>query len=325
MQLTDSYGRTINYLRLSVTDRCNLRCHYCIPDTGVEKVRHFDILRYEELLQIARAAISIGVEKIRITGGEPLVRKGIVQFLASLAAVPGLRHLVLTTNGVLLEEMAAPLRQAGVQRLNISLDSLRSDIFARITRGGDLSRVLRGIATAESVGLPIKLNMVVMRGVNDEELADFAAITLERPFSVRFIEYMPTLKTPGWEQLALSGDEVLERISARFPFSEIDKGPYSGPSRDFRIDGAVGTFGIITPVTGHFCGDCNRIRVTSSGMAQGCLFAQADVDLMPLVRQGDLDGLTAALRSVVRGKPERHAMSEESDSHQPFVMAKIGG
>jgi cyclic pyranopterin phosphate synthase len=325
MRLIDPFGRTINYLRLSVTDRCNLRCHYCMPGSGVTKVSHHEILRYEELLMIAQAAVSIGVEKVRITGGEPLVRRGITGFLAQLSQIPGLRHLALTTNGLLLGEMAHDLKRSGVQRLNISLDSLKPEIFDRITRGGDLGRVLNGISQAGDAGIPIKLNMVVMQGTNDNELVDFAALTLERPISVRFIEYMPTLKEPGWEQLILPGEEILGRISERFAFTELDRGPYSGPSRDFRINGATGTFGIITPVSGHFCSNCNRIRVTSSGMAKGCLFSESTIDLKPFVRSGDMQGLTGALKMVVCTKPEQHGMTEQSCSHEPFVMARIGG
>ncbi len=207
MQLTDSLGRRINYLRLSVTDRCNLRCRYCMPGAGVDFLPHEAILSYEELLSIARIAVSLGVEKIRVTGGEPLVRRGIVPFLARLAQLPGLRHLALTTNGLLLAEMAEGLREAGVQRLNISLDSLSPDTFAAVTRGGELDRVLEGLAAAEQAGfLSLKINMVVMRGVNDGEILDFAALTLEKPYSVRFIEYMPTAGETG----CLFSDQGLE-------------------------------------------------------------------------------------------------------------------
>jgi cyclic pyranopterin phosphate synthase len=164
-----------------------------------------------------------------------------------------------------------------------------------------------------------------MRGTNDAELADFAALTLDRPISVRFIEYMPTLKEPGWENLVMPGDDILSRIGERFAFSEVIRGPYSGPSRDFRIERAAGTFGIITPVSGHFCSDCNRIRVTSSGMAKGCLFSSSSIDLKPFIRSGDMEALTGALKMVVNSKPEQHGMTGQSCSHKPFVMASIGG
>ncbi|MCM2358099.1 MAG: GTP 3',8-cyclase MoaA [Geobacteraceae bacterium] len=326
MELTDSFGRRINYLRLSVTDRCNLRCRYCMPEEGVPFLPHGAILSYEELFLIARTAVSLGIEKIRVTGGEPLVRKGIVPFLARLAKLPGLRHLALTTNGLLLEEMAQGLRAAGVQRLNISLDSLQPDTFAAITRGGEVSRVMAGIAAAERAGFPpVKINMVVMRGVNDQEIIDFAALTLEKPYAVRFIEYMPTAGEPGWQELTVPGREILERIARVYPLCPVDKGESAGPAKDFRIEGAAGTLGFITPVFGHFCGDCNRIRVTATGMARGCLFSDEELDLKPFLRGGDEAGLEQALRRVVSIKQDRHRLSGEEAGHKPFDMSKVGG
>ncbi|MDO9080402.1 MAG: GTP 3',8-cyclase MoaA, partial [Desulfuromonadales bacterium] len=279
MQLTDSLGRHINYLRLSVTDRCNMRCFYCMPKEGIVKKGHAEVLSYEELQLIAETAVGLGIEKIRITGGEPLIRAGIVGFLRKLANIPGLRHLALTTNGLLLAEMAADLYQAGVQRLNVSLDSLNSQTFSEITRGGDLSKVLDGLAAAERAGFPPpKINCVIMRGVNDAEVLDFADRTLSHGNSVRFIEYMPAIKEDGWQRYCISGEEILQRISGRYPLEQIDKGPFAGPSRDFRIPGARGSIGIITAVSGHFCSECNRIRVTSTGQAKGCLFSAAKTD-----------------------------------------------
>ena len=241
MALLDPHGRCINYLRLSVTDRCNLRCRYCMPAEGMALVGHDDILSYEELLRIARAAVAIGVEKIRVTGGEPLVRRGIIDFLRQLVALPGLQRLVLTTNGMMLPEMAAPLRNAGVESLNISLDSLRPLTFAAITRGGDLRQVLAGIEAAESAGFRfIKINVVVMRGVNDEEIEEFAALTMERPWRVRFIEYMPTLAEPGWEETVVPGTEILARLSRRFTMTDEASENLAGPARYQRIAGAAG-------------------------------------------------------------------------------------
>ncbi|AAR36537.1 GTP 3',8-cyclase MoaA [Geobacter sulfurreducens] len=326
MELIDSFGRRINYLRLSVTDRCNLRCSYCMPAEGVEKLAHGDILSYEDLFRIARAAVAIGIEKIRITGGEPLVRKGIVPFLARIAAIEGLRQLVLTTNGLLLPEMAADLRSAGVQRLNISLDSLRADTFRAITRIGELQRVLDGIAAADAAGFPPpKINMVVMRGVNDGEVADFARLTIDRPCTVRFIEYMPATRENNWQSLTVPGREILDRISASYELEPVEKGACAGPSRDFRIRGAAGTLGVITAVSGHFCGDCNRVRVTSTGMAKSCLFSDEGFDLRPFLETSDPIILQEALRRIVGVKPERHGMSACKAEHQAFSMAKIGG
>ena len=325
MKLVDHFGRRINYLRLSVTDRCNMRCRYCMPESGGVKLSHQEVLSYEELHRIARAAVSLGVEKIRVTGGEPLVRRDIIPFLAGLSALPGLKQLVLTSNGALLEEMAGELRRAGVQRLNISLDSLDAANFGAITRIGDLGRVLAGIAAADRAGFPVKINMVVMRGVNDHELEAVASLAIDRPYSVRFIEYMPSAREERWQSLVVPGAEMLERLSALFPLLPIERNELAGPAREYRIAGAAGTLGIITPVTGHFCAECNRIRVTSTGMAKGCLFSGAELDLKPFLAEQDDRLLQEALRGIVEGKPGKHEMSPESTSHTPFAMSAIGG
>jgi cyclic pyranopterin phosphate synthase len=325
MNLIDTFGRKINYLRLSVTDRCNMRCRYCMPEDGVAKLSHQQILRYEELHRIARAAVSLGIEKIRVTGGEPLVRQGIVPFLSELSTLPGLKQLVLTSNGQLLEEMAADLRVAGVQRLNISLDSLDPARFSAITRVGKLERVLAGIAEAERVGFPIKINMVVMRGVNDSEIEAIASLALERPYAVRFIEYMPTSRQDRWQSLVVSGQEIYDRLRARFPLQALERARLAGPAQEYRITGAPGTLGIITPVTGHFCADCNRVRVTSTGKAKSCLFSDNETDLRPFLGPNDGRRLEEALRAVVIGKPGRHQITFEGTSHTPFAMSAVGG
>jgi GTP 3',8-cyclase len=326
MELIDTYGRRINYLRLSVTDRCNLRCSYCMPEQGVPKLSHDDMLSYEELLRVAREAVAIGIEKIRITGGEPLVRKGITGFFRDLALIPGLKELVLTTNGICLPEMSAELYRAGVQRLNISLDSLRAETFARITRGGDVLKVLKGLDTAEQAGFPPhKINMVVMRGINDDELLDFAALTLERPYTVRFIEYMPTLQADDWRSLCVPGSEILERIGTRFSLLPLASAELAGPARNFRISGAAGSIGIITPISGHFCNDCNRIRVTAAGMARSCLFAGEGVDLKPLLAEGYEGRLRDELRRIVTAKPGMHGLSDGNSGAVPFAMSRVGG
>lgn len=327
MQLMDSYGRTINYLRLSVTDRCNMRCFYCMPAEGIAgKKGHDAVLSYEELLLIAEAAVSIGIEKIRITGGEPTVRYGITDFLARLSAIQGLRHLALTTNGLLLADMAQGLWQAGVQRLNISLDSLNPETFSQITRGGDLAKVLTGLDAAEQAGFPPpKINVVIMRGINDAEILDFAEMTRIRGNSVRFIEYMPVVKEGGWQRYCISGEEILDRISESYQLEQVDKGSFAGPSRDFRIPGAAGSIGIITAVSGHFCSDCNRIRVTSTGQAKGCLFADEKTDLTPWLRPPDREGLLKVLKGIVNAKPDRHGISKDGYEHSNFNMAQVGG
>lgn len=326
MLLTDSTGRNINYLRLSVTDRCNMRCFYCMPPEGIAIKGHDAILSYEELLLIAETAVGIGIEKIRITGGEPLVRLGIVPFLKKLSVIPGLKHLALTTNGALLAPMAEGLFQAGVQRLNVSIDSLQPDVFAKITRGGDLQQVLSGLDAAERAGFPPpKINVVVMLGVNDAEILDFAEMSRDRGNSIRFIEYMPVIKEEGWQRYYISGEEILGRIANHHKLEQVDKGKFAGPSRDFCIPGSSGTIGIITAVSGHFCSECNRIRVTATGHAKGCLFSDEKTDLFPAVRPPDKVRLTSLLREIVATKPEQHDITCGGYSHRNFTMAQVGG
>jgi cyclic pyranopterin phosphate synthase len=296
-----------------------------MPEDGVSKVCHDEILSYEELLLLAKAVIPLGIEKIRVTGGEPLVRNGIIRFLSEISRIPGLRQLVLTTNGALLEDMAQQLKDAGVQRLNISLDSLNPKSFASITRGGDLEKVLSGILKADKVGFPIKINVVAMRGVNDGEIVDFAELTLNKPYAVRFIEYMPTRGEDVWQSRVIAGEEILDRVKELYDLQPVVRGEMAGPSRDYKIPGAAGTVGVITPVSGHFCGECNRIRVTSQGMAKNCLFAESEVDLKPLLREGDVDKLQLALRKIVFEKPGKHIISQAEPAHKPFDMSRVGG
>jgi cyclic pyranopterin phosphate synthase len=328
MGLIDAHGRRINYLRLSVTDRCNLRCCYCMPAEGVPKLCHSDIVSYEDLYRIARESVALGIEKIRITGGEPLVRKGIIGFLERVSAIGGLKELVLTTNGMLLREMAAPLRRAGVQRLNVSLDSLKPATFATITRGGDLRWVLDGLAAAEQAGFPPpKINAVVMRGLNDDEVLDFAELTLRKAYTVRFIEYMPTTRNQGWKSLCVTGTEILERIGSRYKLETAEDVAGTGPARNYRIRGAAGAIGVITPVSSHFCGSCNRIRVTASGLAKGCLFGNQAVDLKPYLAQAGNESLRQALRRIVTAKPRQHELSllHVEPRHAAFAMSQVGG
>lgn len=325
MALIDSFGRKINYLRLSVTDRCNLRCQYCMPASGVAKKDHREILRFEELYRIAAAATELGVEKIRLTGGEPLVRKGILNFIDQLSHLPKLKELVLTSNGVMLADMAEALAVAGVQRLNISLDSLKSETFAKITRTGDLARVLEGIRVAEEAGLPVKINTVVMRGINDDEILDFVRMTLEKKMSVRFIEYMPVIKATGWQSLVLTGEEILARIARELDIEPLEAERICGPARMYQVKGASGSFGLITPLSGHFCAECNRIRVSADGCASSCLFSNQQVDLRAALAKGGDIGLLSAFRDMTRAKPEGHQLSTLDAPHEPFVMANIGG
>ncbi len=317
----DKLGRTINYLRLSITDRCNLRCCYCMPATGVPACEHGDILRYEELLKVAEAAVSLGIEKVRITGGEPLVRKGLISFLNQLGSLSGLSEMTLTTNGLLLEETAEQFKAVGVNRLNVSLDSLDPQTYAQITRGGDLKKVLAGLEAAEQAGLRLKLNMVVMRGINDHEVENFAALSQQHPWSVRFIEYMPTIREAAWKNRVISGGEILERLKQTFALSFLSTSRLCGPAKPYRIDGAIGTVGIITPMSEHFCGNCNRIRVTSQGFAKSCLLSNQSRDLKPALAEGG-EAVKLALSEVIAGKNLQHHFMDEDGS---FQMSCVGG
>ena len=326
MKLTDTFGRRITYLRLSVTDRCNFRCRYCMPEAGVSKLRHEDVLSYEDLYRVARESVALGVEKIRVTGGEPLVRKGVVRFLERVASIPGLRELTITTNGVLLRKLAMSLRQAGVNRINVSLDSLRPGTFSTITRGGNLEEVLDGISAAEEAGFPpVKINAVLMRGVNDDEVLDFAALAARKPRTIRFIEYMPTVKEQGWKALCVTGSEVIDRIQTHYTLTPIESENMAGPAREFAIEGGSGRIGIITPISEHFCSRCNRMRVTASGLAKGCLFGNEDVDLKPYLRNRDNEALKQALQSIVGGKQSWHGLFSAERLSAPFAMSQIGG
>ena len=262
------------------------------------------------------------------TGGSKfLVDAGLSarELLNRLAAIPGLKQLVLTTNGARLAEMAGQLRRAGVQRLNISLDSQKADLFATITRGGDLSRVLAGINAARDEGFPIKINMVVMRGINDAEIVDFATLAIDNPFTVRFIEYMPVIKEKNWRSLIVPGHEILARIGERYAFSPIDRGELAGPAQEYRITGGCGAFGVITPISRHFCKECNRLRVSATGIARGCLFSQTETDLKPYLRSFDTCGLHEALCDIVTVKSGSHRITATRAEHLPFAMASVGG
>lgn len=314
--MMDQYGRTIDYLRLSVTDLCNYRCRYCMPAEGVEKGPHGSILTVEELVEIGEAAVKLGVRKIRLTGGEPLVRRGILDICRGLRAIPELKELCLTTNGSLLPELAQPLREAGVDRLNISLDTLKPERFQEITRRGTLDEVMKGIKAAEDAGFQnLKLDTVLMGGVNDDEIGDFLALTMEHPWEVRFIELMAMGPCAAWpKERFLPVTEVLRR------FPQLEKIRPNGVARRYRLPGAVGTAGLIAPVSYEFCGDCRRIRVTADGRLKGCLHSREEIPLRGL--HGD--ALTEAIRRGILQKPRQHHLTEHA-SDTPRTMNQIGG
>lgn len=314
--MLDGCGRTIDYLRLSVTELCNYRCRYCMPEEGICKRDHREILSVEECVEIAEASVRCGVKKIRLTGGEPLVRRGLLEICRGLRKIPGLEELCITTNGSLLPEMAEPLREAGVDRLNISLDTLRPERFAAMTRLGQLSDVLSGIEAAEAVGFSdLKLDTVLIGGFNDDEIGDFLELTMAHPWEVRFIELMPMGPCAEWDRSRfLPGTEVLKQYPA---LREIDP---SGVARRYRLPGAQGTVGLISPVSHDFCGDCRRIRVTADGKLKGCLHSREEIPLRGL-HGAELE---EAVRKGILQKPLRHHLAERP-SDTPRNMNQIGG
>lgn len=326
--MQDHQRRTINYLRLSVTDRCNLRCIYCMPESGVRFVPHSEILTYEEMLRLVRLCVRQGIRKVRVTGGEPLLRKGIVGFLQRLGDMPGLEEITLTTNGVLLKDVARDLRQSGICRVNVSMDTLQPARFARITRRDAFARVWEGIETAVAVGLlPVKINVVAMRGVNDDEVLDFARLTRRHPYHVRFIELMPGGKSDAWENRAfLSSDAILDRIRTLGPLRRLNSGPLDGPSQRYALDGAQGEIGLIAALSHHFCATCNRLRLTADGHLLGCLFSDRETDIKtPLRRGGTDDDLTALIQKTIQNKPRDHGLTPHQRRKCVRGMNGIGG
>jgi len=330
--MIDKHNREINYLRISITDRCNLRCVYCMPKEGLSIIGHDDILKYEEMLRVISVAVKLGIVKVRVTGGEPLVRRGIVDFLASLKTIDGLKDISLTTNGILLEAFAEELFDAGIRRLNISLDSLNPEKYASITRGGNLNAVLNGIEKTHSIGFsPIKINVVVIKGSNEDEILDFARLSMEKPFQVRFIELMPVGNTNiDNNGKYVSNDTVIERIE-RFCFLDpVDgnRNKTDGPARIFKIKGAVGEIGFISPMSHHFCESCNRLRLTADGHLRACLLWDEEVDLKGPLRAGCSDSdLQDLMKTAIAKKPIGHNILCDETHIRKCVrnMHSIGG
>jgi len=327
MELRDKFERVIDYMRISITDRCNLSCVYCIPEEGVKLLEHRDILSYEEIIKVASIAAALGVRKIRLTGGEPLIRKNISCLISSLKAIKGIEDISLTTNGVFLEKYAKELADAGLNRINISLDSLRPGRYKEITRGGDISLVFKGIDAAEEAGLlPVKINMVPIRNLNDDEIPDFARMTLTTPRHVRFIEFMPIGSRDLWsDERYIATDEIkktVEEIGSLTPVRLRKR----GPAKYFRLEGASGVIGFISALTHHFCGDCNRLRLTADGKLRPCLFSETELDLKPALRQQSSDReIERLLRLAIEVKPEGHNIDQRNDISSLKNMSRIGG
>ncbi len=311
--LKDNFFRPIDYLRLSVTDRCNLRCIYCMPSGGVLPSKYSEILKYEEIIRIVEIAAGLGVGKVRLTGGEPLRRKNIAFLISSIKKIAGIDDLSMTTNGILLEKYSEEIAAAGLDRINVSIDSIDADRYGEITRGGDLATVLRGVDAAKKAGLhPVKINMVPMRGINDDEILDFARLTMNTDYHVRFIEFMPSGSVDLWNpERYITTDEVKRVIETIAPLSPV-RIRTNGPSRYFRLEGAVGVIGFISALTHHFCEDCNRIRLTADGKLKPCLFSETEIDLRSPIRSGAPDSeLERLIRLSVKVKPGGHTIGEQ--------------
>jgi cyclic pyranopterin phosphate synthase len=325
--MREALPNDINYLRISITDRCNLRCFYCTPWGGWEKLPCGEILRYEELLRLAGVAARLGIRKVRVTGGEPLVRKGVVEFIRNLHRVPGLEEVCLTTNGVLLPDLAKDLYATGLRHLNLSLDSLRRERYLELTGGDRLAEVLAGIEAALSLGFgPIKINCVVLKDLNDDELLEFARLTRDHPFQVRFIEFMPTVDQNHWEQHFLPMAAVRQLLQELGPLEPVLQPATAGPARIFRIPGFQGELGFISSVSDHHCPTCNRLRLTAAGFLRPCLFAARELDLKTPLRQGvDDETLGRLFREAIDWK-NSGAPTRASASPLPGrAMVSIGG
>lgn len=320
--MVDQFERKIHYLRLSITDLCNLKCQYCMPEDGVDKKGHQEILRIEDYLRLVKEMSALGVDKIRLTGGEPLVRKGVVELVEGISQMKGIKDLAITTNGVLLKRFAEPLKEAGLSRVNISIDTLDPDKYRQITRGGNLDDVLEGIEEAKRVGLlPIKLNVVIIQGFNTDEVEDFIRLA-DKDLDVRFIELMPIGQVATWSQdKFISNEELLKNYRHWF---DIDAGEQHGPAKYYQKKDGKGKVGFINPISNHFCSTCNRVRMTADGKLKLCLHTNEEFDLKPLLNQ-DSGAMREILRAYIEKKPQRHHLNDQA--FEPIVrdMNRIGG
>lgn len=326
--MKDGLGRNINYLRISVTDRCNLRCRYCMPEEGIEKKHHTDMLTLEEIFEVVKVCAGLGTDKIRITGGEPLVRKGLIGLIEKIAALESIKDIALTTNGVLLKKLAHDLREAGLKRINISLDTMNEKKYEYMTRGGKIKDVLEGIDEALKIGLvPIKINTVLSKGFNEDEIEAFIKLTLNENIDVRFIELMPLGQAAGFaSEHYLPNSEVLERFKELEPVEAADK---SSPAKYYKLPGAKGRVGLINPISHKFCDNCNRIRLTADGKLKPCLHSNKEIDVRGILRDGKLDDRYAALQEAVaeaiQVKPEHHTLNDLYSKPIERDMYTIGG
>ncbi|MCX8084747.1 MAG: GTP 3',8-cyclase MoaA [Calditerrivibrio sp.] len=325
-ELADKYGRKYKYIRVSITDRCNFRCKYCVPHDGFKFADHSNILRYEDILFVLKLLTNMGVKKVRITGGEPLVRKGLVDFVKMLRENTSVDDLTLTTNGALLSRFAHGLKKAGLDRINVSIDSLRPERYQQITGGFDLVEIINGIKTAQDAGfLNIKINTVLIKGFNDDEIIDFCDFASEHNVTVRFIEFMPIGNFSEWSKDSIiKGKEVIDEIAKYFELKKIEKHKYEGPALNYRLSNGA-KIGIITPVSNHFCGDCDKLRLTSDGKLRPCLLSDKEIDLNDAIKTKDEGSLIEKLKQSLEFKDWSHHLDDCSHRSFKRTMSKIGG
>lgn len=318
--MLDKRGRTIDYLRVSLTDRCNLRCVYCMPENGIKKMCHDDILRFEEVKKIINACASLGVKKVRFTGGEPLLLKGLDKLIEHTAAIDSITDISLTTNGILLYDMAENLKKSGLKRVNISLDTLNAEKFKKITRLGDINKVFKSIDKCLELNMvPVKINVVLMKGINDGEIEDFINMTINNHIQVRFIELMPIGEgLKYYNDCKMNVEEILERFPKLIPVKDDSK-----VASVYKMPNAKGSVGLISPVSCKFCADCNRIRLTSIGTIKPCLHSLEEINLKPYI--DDEQKLIEVIRNAVYNKPQEHHLETENKSDTDKMMFQIGG
>ena len=328
IKLIDQYNRHLNYLRISVTDRCNLRCLYCMPHGGIAKLRHDDILTYEEILRLAGIAVNLGVDKIRITGGEPLLRKGIYEFIHQLTALKGLKDVSLTTNGIFLRDNLEKLKTAGVKRINLSLDTLRQTKYKKITGYDGFQEVWEGLQMAKKLKFqPIKINVVIIKGLNDDEILDLAKLTFNEPYHIRFIEYMP-IGVASKENILrhVPNSLIKTQLSSLGKLVQVSNTTFDGPAERFKFQGAHGEIGFISALSHHFCAMCNRLRLTPTGNLRSCLLLDQEIGLRNPMRSGASDNeLSRIFLKAALTKPHSHYLVSKDSIRPSGQMSAIGG
>ncbi|MGE5416140.1 MAG: GTP 3',8-cyclase MoaA [Acidobacteriota bacterium] len=326
--MQDNLGRNINYIRVSITDRCNLRCRYCMPEEGLSLKPHKDILRLEEIARLIKIGADLGISKVRFTGGEPLIRRGLVHLISMVASVPIIDDIALTTNGLMFASMVDDLKTAGLNRVNISLDTLNAERYSYITRGGSLAQAISGLEAAIAYDLhPVKINTVVINGFNDDEVLSFCKLAYDLPVHVRFIEFMPVGELAFWQgERLLSADDIKTVIEEKYSLQPGKIGQGNGPAKYYNMDGGQGSIGFITPMSHHFCSECNRLRLTSDGKLRACLYNNEETDLQQALRDGLNDEeIKDLFIKTIALKPEKHSMTDKAWGKDNRKMYQIGG